>query len=126
MESDPRAVPLLRLCAALLVLAAAGALLRRPPPPADLLDPRSGPPTLAPDLARDGAVRLSWLPGVGPAKARALVAARARMEGPLTAARLAELPGVGERTAADIAAWLARWGAAEGPSAEPVDARARE
>ena len=99
-----------RSCAVLLALAALLALLAGDAaPPVDLLDSRQGPPTRLPDLARDGAAALSWLPGVGAGRARALVRERPRAEGGLTPARLQTLPGVGAVTAEAVAEALAAW-----------------
>ncbi|RMH03838.1 MAG: hypothetical protein D6702_04650 [Planctomycetota bacterium] len=85
--------------------------------PADLADPVRGAEAVLPDLQHDGWLRLSWLPGLGPERARQVVAARARLSVRLTPERLALLPGVGERTAAEIAAWYRRGG--RGPPARP-------
>lgn len=82
-------------------------------PPRDLLDPASGPPTLLPDLAHDGWLRLSWLPGIGAERARSLVAQRPYLGFPLTPGRLALLPGFGPATAEAVEAFYA--GAVRGP-----------
>ena len=74
-------------------------------PPPNPLDPTVGPPTLVPDLDRADAVELSWLPGLGAARARAVVAERPFLPRPLTPERLALVPGVGEATAAEVAAF---------------------
>lgn len=66
-----------------------------------------GPSTLVPDLAHDDAQRLGWLPGVGSFRARRIIEQRPFLQVPLTPERLALLPGVGETTAADVAAWYA-------------------
>ena len=92
--------------AGLLLAASLATLCFRSPPPAALLDPAVGPPTVLPDLARDGALRLSWLPGIGAGRAAALVRARPHLDGPLTVERLAELPGIGPRTQAAVQSWL--------------------
>lgn len=61
-----------------------------------------------PDLQQDGVVRLSWLPGVGPYRARRIVEQRPFLQVPLTPLRLGLLSGVGETTAEEVAAWYAR------------------
>ena len=66
-----------------------------------------GPSTLIPDLAHDDVQRLGWLPGVGSFRARQIIEQRPFLQVPLTPARLALLPGVGETTAAEVAAWYA-------------------
>lgn len=66
-----------------------------------------GPETLIPDLAHDDALRLSWLPGVGAYRAQQIVKQRPFLQVPLTPERLALLPGIGETTAKDVAAWYA-------------------
>jgi len=66
-----------------------------------------GPNTLIPDLEHDDAQRLGWLPGVGSFRARKIIEQRPFLQVPLTPARLSLLPGVGETTAADVAAWYA-------------------
>lgn len=70
--------------------------------------PGGGPQTLIPDLQRDGAQRLSWLPGVGPYRARQIVAQRPFLQVPLLPRRLGLLPGIGETTAAEVASWYDR------------------
>lgn len=60
-------------------------------------------PELLPDLACDGAERLALLPGVGPERAREIVAARPFLGAPLTPDNLALLPGVGATTARTLA-----------------------
>ena len=98
----------LRACALLLAAAALRAACALPPAAdVDLLDPATGPPTRLPELARDGAAALSWLPGLGPGRARAVVAARPLLAAPLDAARMAELPGVGPVTATAVREALA-------------------
>ncbi len=79
-------------------------------PPPNPLDPAVGPPTLVPDLERADVVELSWLPGLGAARARAVVEARPFLPRPLTPERLALVPGVGEATAAEVAAFYAAAG----------------
>ena len=99
--------------AVLLLLAAArtwAGSLRAPP--ADLLDPSAGPPTVMPDLDRDGWERLSWLPGVGPERARRLVAERPHLGVALTPGRLALLPGFGPGITEKVEAWYGRGGSA--------------
>jgi hypothetical protein len=99
-----------RACALLLAAAALRAVFAGTPvPQADLLDPRTGPPTRLPDLARDGAAPLSWLPGLGVGRAHAVIAARPFVPGRLDAERLAEVPGVGEDTASAVHHALAEW-----------------
>ena len=81
-------------------------------PPTDLLDPATGPPTVTPDLAHDGWERLSWLPGVGPERARRLVADRPHLGVTLTPGRLGLLPGFGPGITEKVEAWFARGGSA--------------
>jgi hypothetical protein len=66
-----------------------------------------GPTTLIPDLAHDDGQRLGWLPVVGSFRARQIIEQRPFLQVPLTPERLALLPGVGETTAAEVAAWYA-------------------
>jgi hypothetical protein len=68
----------------------------------------AGPETLVPDLANDDRLRLSWLPGVGDYRARCIVAGRPMLQLPLTPARLALIPGVGETTAGQVDRWYQR------------------
>lgn len=75
-------------------------------------------PPLALDLARDGAERLAWLPGVGVGRARAIVAARPYLPRPVDAAALPGLPGVGVRTAEAVEAWLTALEGGRGPPRE--------
>lgn len=98
------------LLLALLLLAAAGraACAHLQPPPLNPALPAEGPPTLLPDLARDGAERLAWLPGLGQGGAADVVAGRPRLGVPLTLATLSLVPGVGEGTAREVAAFYAR------------------
>lgn len=107
-----------RVFAALLLLAAARTWLRAfDPPPPDLLDEAVGPPTVLPDLRHDGWVRLSWLPGIGLHRARLIVSERAHLGAPLTPHRLQLLPGIGERTASEVADWYGRQGRRAAPPA---------
>ena len=76
--------------------------------PADWLDPRTGPPTLLPDLAISGVTELSWLPGMGRGRAAAVVAGRPFLGVPLTPSRLALMDGVGEETARQVEAFYRR------------------
>jgi hypothetical protein len=76
--------------------------------PADWLDPRTGPPTLLPDLAISGVTELSWLPGMGRGRAAAVVAGRPFLGVPLTPSRLVLMDGVGEETARQVAAFYRR------------------
>jgi len=73
----------------------------------DWTDPGGGPERLIPDLAHDDTLRLSWLPGVGAYRARQIVQQRPFLQVPLTPERLALLPGIGETTAKEVAAWYA-------------------
>ena len=99
-----------RVLAVLLMVAAVRTLdLRLAASERLLLDPVHGPPTVLPDLARDGWLRLSWLPGIGPEKARRIVAQRPHLGVPLRASRLALLSGVGSETAAEVEECLAAW-----------------
>ena len=59
-----------------------------------------------PDLATASWRELACLPGVGPARARAIVAHRAELGVPLRASLLGLLPGVGAQTAQAIQAAL--------------------
>lgn len=93
------------LVAALRTLAA-----RLASPPADLMDPVTGPDTYLPDLDRDGWIPLSWIPGLGTGRARAVVDARPHLGVPLTPARLRWVPGIGAETAREAEAWYARGG----------------
>lgn len=106
-----------------LLLAGAGraACAQWPPAPLDPSLPEEGPPTLLPDLARDGVERLAWLPGLGRLGAADLVAARPRLGVPLSLDTLALLPGIGAETVRDVAAFYARLGAAEGGDAVAGD-----
>ena len=70
--------------------------------------PGGGPETLIPNLQRDDALRLSWLPGVGPYRARQIVAARPFLQVPLLPRRLSLLPGIGETTATEVTDWYDR------------------
>lgn len=76
-------------------------------PPLDPSLPAEGPPTLLPDLARDGAARLAWLPGLGAGGAVGVVAARPFLGVPLTLETLPLLPGIGAQTAREVAAFYA-------------------
>ena len=63
------------------------------------------PPPLAVDLALDGALRLRLLPGVGPARAQALLDDRRLHGAPRTSRDLLRVPGFGPaRVAALVAA----------------------
>ena len=86
--------------------------------PADWLDPRTGPPTLLPDLAISGVTELSWLPGMGRGRAAAVVAGRPFLGVPLTPSRLALMDGVGEETARQVAAFYRR--SLRSPQGDPV------
>lgn len=83
---------LLLLLPALVRFAAA----RRPLPPAP------APAPLCVDVARDPAERLRLLPGVGPERARALLADRARNGAPERLEDLLRVPGIGPLT---LEAW---------------------
>ncbi len=98
-----------RLLAWLLLAAAVrAACAQLPPAPLNPALPGHGPPTLVPDLAHDGAERLAWLPGLGQGGAADLVAARPGLGVPLSLATLRLVPGIGETTAREIAAFYAR------------------
>ncbi|MGB0954102.1 MAG: hypothetical protein ACPG31_12845 [Planctomycetota bacterium] len=71
-------------------------------------EPGGGPQTFVPDLQHDDALRLSWLPGVGPYRAQQIVAQRPFLQVPLLPRRLSLLPGIGETTAEGVAGWYAR------------------
>jgi len=70
--------------------------------------PGGGPQSYVPDLHRGTAVELSWLPGVGPGRAQAILEHRASLEVPLTPQRLALLPEIGEVTASKVERWYRR------------------
>ena len=53
------------------------------------------PPRLRVDLAHDPAWRLEHLPGIGPARARAIVGERERLGPPRRLEDLAQVPGLG-------------------------------
>ena len=97
----------MRFCALLLLAVALRGMACAPPRSVDLLDPLRGPPTVVPDLEHDGVVRLSWLPGIGVGRAREVVRARPFLVGALVPERLAELPGIGVKTQAEVCAWYA-------------------
>jgi DNA uptake protein ComE-like DNA-binding protein len=67
-----------------------------------------------PDLATASWRELACLPGVGPARARAIVAHRAGLGVPIQASLIGLIPGIGAQTAQAIQAALAPQ-AADGP-----------
>ncbi len=105
------------LAAVLLWAALRGWWVAWEPPPRDLLEPATGPPTALPELAHDGWIELSRLPGIGPERARRIVQERAHLGVPLTPSRLRLIPGIGDGTAAEVEAWYARAG--RGPPVPP-------
>ncbi len=103
----------LRLVAALLLVSALRTLFAAfAPPPADLADPIRGAPLRLPDLAHDGWVPLSWLPGIGPKRARAVVRLRAGLGVELTPERLVLIPGIDAGTAQEVRDWYRSFGRA--------------
>lgn len=99
---------LLLLCVLLLAGAARAACAHLAPAPRNLALPAEGPPSLVPDLARDGADRLAWLPGLGQGGAAAVVAARPGLGAPLSLDTLPLVPGIGAETVREVAAFYAR------------------
>ncbi len=92
----------------LLAAALAGAVrAARQPPASAFADPATGPPSFLPDLAHDGAERLALLPGIGAARARAIVASRPYLGAPLQPENLALLPEVGTQTAQQVQDYVA-------------------
>ena len=77
-----------------------------------------GPPTLLPDLARDGVDRLAWLPGLGRGGAASLVAARPFLGVPLTLNTLPLLPGIGAETVRGVVEFYSRLGAPVAPQTQ--------
>lgn len=108
----------------LLLGAARTACWRLEPEPPDLLDPAIGPPTVLPDLATADRVQLSWLPGVGDARAARLVTERPHLGFPLTPGTLHLLLAVGPGTAEAVEEWyragaISGSGAGAAPQARP-------
>jgi len=98
--------------------------LAPPQPPGSGLEawrvPGAGPPSFFPDLQRSDPLALSWLPGVGPGRAQAIVESRAQLDVPLIPERLALVPGVGKVTAARVSHWYQRQHELQG---EPMPTR---
>ena len=90
----------------------------RAPPPPDLPEGAEERWALEPDPARMAPRELRRLPGLG--ERRAIAAAQARFAHEPAAGRLewSDVPGIGEETAAKVAAWLAEHGQAGAPLVE--------